>query len=120
MKPSDLRGDGVVPVDSAVGEDGDAPGISQPVTQAEIDDLIGDTTMPIEERRARLEDYAARIGARGEIDRGGEFGPLQTQIAEALSLLAEGGHAYGTPEATGLDPETRSDARAPDEDDPQR
>ncbi|MFD2236326.1 hypothetical protein [Aureimonas populi] len=110
----------IVPVDAAVGEDGDSPGIAQPITQAEIDDLVNDAGMPIEERRERLEAIAAALGARDSIDRGGEFGPMQSQIAEALSLLAEGGHAYGTASSTGLDAEARSDARSPDEDDPQR
>ena len=42
---------------------------------------------------------------------------LIEQINEALGLLADGGHTYGTPESVGLDPEYRSDARAPDDTD---
>lgn len=117
MTSDPREGDRILPVDAAVGDDGDAPGLSQPITQAEIDDVLNDTTMPIEERQARLEAYAAALGEREQIDRGGEFDPLRNQIAEALTLLAEGGHAYGTPEATGLDPQSRSDALSPDDDD---
>ena len=107
---------GLLAGDTPVGDDGDAPGIAQPVSQAEIDDLLNDATMPIEERRARLEAIAAQLGERGAIDRGGDFEPMQGQLDEALSMLAEGGHTYGVPEAVGLDPESRSDARSPDDD----
>lgn len=107
----------VLPLDTAVGDDADTPGISQPFTQAEIEDLVNDTTMPIEERVERLHGMAETLGTREEMDRGGEFDPLIEQINEALGLLADGGHTYGTPESVGLDPEYRSDARAPDDTD---
>lgn len=73
--------------------------LSQTVTQEEIDDLINDTTMPIEERQARLEAIAHQSGLHSAVDEGGSLDPLEMQIAEALGLLAEGGHAYGTPES---------------------
>lgn len=116
MTSDPREGDRILPVDTAVGDDGDTPGLSQPITQAEIDDLVNDTTMPLEERQERLQAYAAALDEREQIDRGGEFDPLSTQIAEALAMLGQGGHTYGTPEAVGLDPSTRSDAMSPDDD----
>lgn len=120
MSNTDRSGDRIRPAaDAQIG--GDAPGVAQTVTagtvtQAEIDELASDTTMPIEERRARLEAVASQLGAQGAVDRGGEFRPFEAQIDEALSLLAEGGHAYATTDAAGLDPDGRSGARAPDDD----
>ncbi|MBB3950454.1 hypothetical protein [Aureimonas jatrophae] len=105
----------VLAYDSEVGDDDDPPGIAQPLTQAEIDDVLNDPAMTIEEKQATLQRYADQIGTRDDIDRGGDFHPLETQIAEALAMLAEGGHAYGDAESVGMDPDSRSDARSPDE-----
>ncbi|MEX6506266.1 hypothetical protein [Jiella sp. M17.18] len=105
----------VLPLDIAVGDDADQPGISQPVTQAEIDDILNDPDMLIEERQARLQELADRVGMRENIDRGDEFDPLMMQISEALNMVAAGGHTYGTLTGAGLDRDARSDARAADE-----
>lgn len=110
------RDDLIAGLDDEVGTDGDQPGISQPVTQDELDDILNDPNLPLEERRAMLEAIASRIEAREAGDRGDEFAPLRQQIGSALTMLAEGGHIYGEAESVGLDPEYRSDARAPDDD----
>ncbi len=73
--------------DSDVGGDGDAPGIAQPITQAEIDDLLNDPALTIEEKQATLQRYADQVGARDDIDRGGDMSPLEMQIGEALYAL---------------------------------
>ena len=106
----------VLPVDQAVGGDADSPGIAQPVTQDEIDDILNDQTMPIEERQMRLEDIRNRLGVRESADRGSDMSALEYQIDEALSLLADGGHVYGTLEGAGIDPSERADTRSPDDD----
>ncbi|MCB8838108.1 hypothetical protein [Aurantimonas sp. VKM B-3413] len=106
---------GVLPLDTAVGGDADQPGISQPVTQAEVDDILNDPDLLMEERQARLQELADRVGYRENVDRGEEFDPLEMQISEALNMLAQGGHTYGTLSGAGLDPENRADARAADE-----
>ncbi|RFC66280.1 hypothetical protein DYI37_02180 [Fulvimarina endophytica] len=106
----------ILPVDQAIGGDADSPGIAQPVTQAEIDDLLNNSTLPIEERIRRLEEIRARIGARETIDRGDDTSMVESQINEALGLLADGGHTYATAEAVGQDPASRADARSPDDD----
>ena len=105
----------VLALDADIGGDGDNPGISQTLTLAEIDDVLSNTAMTIEEKRARLEQFAGQMGDREAIDRGSEFEPLELQIRDALSMLADGGHAYGSAESVGMDPDYRSDARAPDD-----
>lgn len=106
----------IVPVDQAVGGDGDNPGITQPVTQDEIDDILNNQTMPIEEREKRLQELRARIGVRENADRGDEMSAIEMQLSEALALLADGGHTYATAESLGMDPAERADARSPDDD----
>ncbi|UIJ72914.1 hypothetical protein [Aurantimonas sp. HBX-1] len=107
--------DPILAADIEVGGDADQPGISQPVTQAEIDDILNSPDMLVEEKQARLEELARQVGYRETIDQGDEFDPLGLQISEALNLLAQGGHNYSTVEETGFDPEGRSDARSPDD-----
>jgi len=98
-----------------VGADDDQPGIAQPVTQDEIDDILNNPAMTIEEKQARLASLAGQFDDRSDIDRGSEFEPLEMQVRDAIAMLAEGGHAYGTLESVGMDPDSRSDARAPDD-----
>ena len=107
--------DPILAADIEVGGDADQPGISQPVTQAEIDDILNSPDMLVEEKQARLEELARQVGYRETIDQGDEFAPLGLQISEALNLLAQGGHNYSTVEETGFDPEGRSDSRSPDD-----
>lgn len=114
---SDIRGfdRSVTGFNTEVGEDDDRPGIAQPITQDEIDDILNNPAMTIEEKQARLAALAGQIDTRSEIDRGSEFEPLEMQIRDAITMLADGGHTYGEPESVGMDPDSRSDARAPDD-----
>ena len=96
-------------------DDADQPGIAQPISQDEVEDVLNDSQMPIEERVESLEAMARRLGTRDNLDRGDEFEPLREQINEALNLLATGGHTYGTLEGAGIDPDDRSDAQSPDD-----
>ncbi|MDY8110377.1 hypothetical protein U0C82_14640 [Fulvimarina sp. 2208YS6-2-32] len=106
----------ILPIDQAIGGDADTQGIAQPVTQAEIDDVLNNPTLPIEERQKRLEEIRARIGSRENADRGDDMSAIEMQISEALGLLAGGGHTYATAESVGMDPASRADARSPDDD----
>lgn len=110
----------ILAVDQGVGDDDDMGGLAQPVTQAEVEDALNSPQIPIEERVARLQEMARRLGYRQNVDRAGEFDPLIAQINEGLNMLAEGGHAYGTLESSGLETDARSDARAPDDTGPGR
>lgn len=107
--------DRIIAADMDIGGDADQPGISQPITQAEIEDILNSPDMLVEEKQARLEALSRRVGYRDNIDQGEEFDPLGQQISEALNLLADGGHTYSTFGETGLDPEGRSDAQSPDD-----
>ena len=101
---------------SASEDSGDAgqPEIGKPISQAEIDDLVNDTQMPIEERTERLQSLARQLGVPETVDSGGEFDPLSAQVSEALSFLAQGGHVYGKTDATGPDFESERRCRSPD------
>ena len=67
---------------------------------ATIGDMISDPRMPVEERQEQPEALAGGVedasGTGGDIP----FDPLAIQIDEALTFLAEGGHAYGTIDET--------------------
>ena len=107
----------IVPVDEEIGGNGDMPGISQPITQDVVDDILNDPSLLVEERQARLEELRRQIGARESADLGGDMSALELQLNEALNILAGGGHTYGGLEAAGMDPHDRADARSPDDDD---
>lgn len=102
-------------LNTEVGADDDRPGIAQPVTQDEIDDILNNPAMTLEEKQHRLAALAGQMDDRADIDRGSEFEPIAMQIRDAMDMLADGGHAYGTAESIGMDHESRSDARAPDD-----
>ncbi|MEF2550822.1 hypothetical protein VQ042_05495 [Aurantimonas sp. A2-1-M11] len=110
----------VVAIDQEPGGDADQPGIAQPISRDEIDDLINNSQMPIEEREARLHEIAQRLGTRENIDLGDEFDPMREQVNEALNMLASGGHSYGTLDSTGFDPDDRSDSQPADDTGPSK
>ena len=56
-----------------------------------IDDIVTDTSLPVAEKQARLQSLAAEWGLRQDFE-GGDIDPLEAQVFEALSMLAEGGH----------------------------
>ena len=72
--------------------------IDQTQLSQAIEELVNDTTMPIDERVARLHRLAEEFGVAEETDREGYFDPLREQFNEALSILAVGGHTYAPPE----------------------
>jgi hypothetical protein len=85
--------------------DADMSDVSQPVTEAEIEDILNSPDMLIEEKQARMEELSRRVGYREPVDEGEDFNPLGLQISEALNLLADGGHTYSAVDETDLDPE---------------
>lgn len=112
--PQNHRSDAVNASDTNMTSDADQTGIGRPVTQADIDDIVNDVHMPIEERMERLQALTAQLGARDEIDSGAEFDPLSAQLSEALNMLAQGGHEYGTVEALEVDPDSGADSSMSD------
>ncbi len=109
------RSSEVMASDTSTEAEADQPGIGGSVTQAEIDDVVNNVQMPIEERVERLKALTARLGTRANIDSGDEFDPLSAQISEAMNMLADGGHVYGTAGAAGLDTDGSSKVRSPDD-----
>lgn len=83
------------------------------VTQGEIDDVLGDPSLSLGEREARLADLRQRL-LDAEHEHGDEeYAPLQARIMDALSMLAEGGHDYDGPRQMEGEPHADG-ASAPD------
>ena len=97
---------GIVPVDQMVGGDGDTPGLSQPVTSDEIQDILV-SEHPIEERRMRLMELRNDLIARDSGDLGNEFEALIAEIDGAIATLDGPGDIVGTRDALGLDADER-------------
>lgn len=58
-----------------------------------VEDIVSDEAMPIAERQARLEALAAEWDVPADPEIGEAAGdPLRVQLANALALLAQGGH----------------------------
>jgi hypothetical protein len=92
----------------------------QPLTQADLDDVLSNPGMTIDEKRAWLAAYAGQAAEGREADRGGEFEPLDMQIRDALSILADGGHLYGAAEPEGSEPAVESSTSSLDDNESMR
>lgn len=100
---------GVVSVYSSVGGDGDMPGLSQPIAQADIEDLLYDTYHPVEERIELLKELKEDLEARMNADRGEEFGGLVMEIEAALAELQSRSTVSASASSAGLDPADRNE-----------
>jgi hypothetical protein len=117
--PDQHRNEDVRAVDVQVGEDGDAPGISQELTTDDIDDIAFDPNLTVGERRERLMELRDELNTRrfGDIDLGDGENSFNDQdmkgtyayLQDRLSSL--GGVSMGDAElgATGMDSDDRSD-----------
>ena len=94
--------------ETMAGAGGDRTGDDRPVTQAEIDDIVNDIHMPIEERVVRLKALTDRLGTPPDSGQDAESDPLLAQLSEAMNMLAEGGHVFGTGEASIVDRRTET------------
>ena len=105
---------GVVPVDQMVGGDGDTPGLSQPITVDEIQDVtMSDAS--VADRVARLEGMRRDLNARASGDMGNEFGELIAEIDGALATLNGPADTYAARGSLGLDTQNRGDSQPVDE-----
>ena len=104
---------GVVPVDQMVGGDGDMPGLSQPVTMDDIQDILM-SDAPLEDRKMRLLGMRRDMEARASGDLGDEFGSLITEIDGALATLNGPADTYATRGSLGLDTQNRGDSQPVD------
>ncbi|RYG28495.1 hypothetical protein EON81_28425 [bacterium] len=117
MSDSRLFQDRTIRTTSAeTGRDDGSRSILQPLTQADIDDVLSNPGMTIDEKHAWLTAYAGQAAEQSDADRGGEFEPLEMQIRDAFSMLADGGHAYGAADSVDVDPERPIHAPLVDED----
>ena len=105
---------GVVPVDQMVGGDGDMPGLSQPVTIDDIQDILMNDA-PLEERRMRLLELRHDMEARASGDLGGEFAPVIDEINGALATLEGPADTFASRGSLGMDTQDRGDSQPADE-----
>ncbi|OXT01889.1 hypothetical protein B7H23_02780 [Notoacmeibacter marinus] len=77
---------GVVPYDRDVGDDGDAPGISQEIT---VDDLegIAFSNQPRDQRLRRLREMHSEIYSRQSADRGHDFDGLLNEVERLIAEI---------------------------------
>ncbi|SJZ82642.1 hypothetical protein [Consotaella salsifontis] len=93
------------------------PRPDRPLTHDDVHAVLNDPEIEPDDRQARLEAMA-RYAAAERGDEPGEPSLLEMQIREALALLAEGGHTYGTVDALGFDDE--ADAGDVEDGDPEQ
>ena len=104
---------GVVPVDQMVGGDGDTPGLSQPITTEDIQDVLM-SDAPVADRVARLEGMRRDLEQRAGGDMGNEFSELITEVDGALATLNGPADTYATRGSLGLDTQNRGDSQPAD------
>ena len=104
---------GVVPVDQMVGGDGDTPGLSQPVTSDEVQDVLM-SEHPLQERIARLQGFKADLLQRAGGDMGGEFDSLIAEIDGAIATLEGPADTVGMRDSLGLAADERTANRTTD------
>lgn len=107
----------VVGQEAEVGEDDDAPGIAQPLSQAEIDELLYGDEWPARERLERLRDFREDLLSREAADFGTDDpGALLRELDAAIARLER---SYGEgmdPSSVDHNPEDHRETLAPDSD----
>jgi len=98
MPDSDLN---ILAVDTTIGGDASAPGIAQPVSLAEVEEIIH-SNRPVDARREQLLEYKQELTARHSADTEAGFKPLLDEIDRGLALLTQDAAGNATPSV--LDP----------------
>jgi len=90
--------------DRALAGTADASSVDQTVilSDGDIDAVLDDPTMSPEEKMARLEELRERVTHRDDE----AYAPLSARLADAFSMLAQGGHSYAD-NSTDLDKPVR-------------
>ncbi|WP_017932034.1 hypothetical protein [Robiginitomaculum antarcticum] len=91
----------IMAVDTALGGDAAAPGIAQPVSLTEIQDMIY-SDRPLASRREELLNIKHDLTARHSADTEAGFGPLLDEVERGLSLLDKNPEGVAAPAV--LDP----------------
>lgn len=108
---------GLIAEDTPAGNDGDVPGFAQPVSQAEIEDLLYGDDWPAAERLARLlsiRDELSNLEATdfGDDDPRQLIGAIETALAQLSNAEGEG----MDPTSVDHDPAAHRETLSPDSD----
>lgn len=87
----------IMAVDTALGGDAAAPGIAQPVSLTEIQDMIY-SDRPVEARREELNAIKHDLTARHSADTEAGFKPLLDEVERGLSLLDKKAQGIAAPQ----------------------
>lgn len=101
--------DEVPPVDSVLGDDGDAPGISQELTIDDIDDVALDANLSVDDRREELLNLLAELRSRRASDLMGDMQQVVSHLEDRLASLRNPLESQTILESTGMDADSRSD-----------
>jgi hypothetical protein len=116
----------ILPQDTDFEGGADQPGIAQPLSQAEIDELLYNDERPTEERLARLQEMRDELQARqnADIDGRDQKAMLREMDAAIESLTGGGDRESDDPDdfapldgAYVVDPADHLDALSPDDED---
>jgi hypothetical protein len=115
---ADTSKDPIIAQDDHFGDENEPSGLDQPISPAEIDDLLYNEDLGVEERLTQLRRYRADLGADRNADfGGGDTRVLLDQIAGAIAEL-EGDSEAATGEGDlDSDPLDHRETLAPDDDD---
>ncbi|OYX47413.1 MAG: hypothetical protein B7Y90_13005 [Alphaproteobacteria bacterium 32-64-14] len=105
------EGETVRPVDIALGDDGDMPGISQELTVDDIDDLAFDTSISVSDRREQLMLVLQETETRSTADRfnTSDMEGISSHLRDRIASLGNPLESQTVLESTGMDPDGRSD-----------
>lgn len=107
----------VVGQEADVGEDDYAPGIAQPLSQAEIDELLYGDEWSAEERLVRLRDFRDDLQSREAADFGSDDpGSLLQEVIAAIARLERAFGEGMDPSSVDHNPEDHRETLAPDSD----
>lgn len=115
VSPLNHRGE-LLPQNTGLDDDAFPPGIAQPVSQAEIEELLYSSERSSDERAARLREIREELLARESADRGDDD-PLALirEIDEAIAHLDLRGEGMN-PSSVDQNPEDHRETLSPDSD----
>ncbi len=97
MPDSDLN---ILATDSAINADGHMPGLSNPTTSAEIQDIYLSSQFSVEQRIAQLQELRQEMVARDSVDVEDGLNDLILEIDRGLAKLNSGGRGSADPDVT--------------------
>jgi len=107
----------IVGQDTEIGEDDDIPGIGQPLSQAEIEELLYNEAWPAELRLERLRAFRDELMSREAADFGAaDPHTLLREVEAAIASLEAPGGEEMDPAAIDHNPADHRETLAPDSD----